>query len=238
MPSWTVNTIEFDSEETCDKARELMQSSRSGFDFEKIKPMPSELNVEAGGRTNQAIVYYLTDGGKNADVDISDKYFDELMSSSVKSELAQAKRVVKSDPEMDEKFRQLGEIYVSNVDNYGSPHWYDWCNKNWGCKWNASDVTWDDTSVEFYTPWDPPIPVLEELSRKLDKPFSFAFDQEGEGVYMTSVTPTDGFIRDCKYMSADEYYNVAEYEVDSETARELVKNEMYNDGDESMSYER
>lgn len=238
MPNWTINTIEFDNEETCNQARELMQSSRSGFDFGKIKPMPKELDVMAGGRTNQAVIYYLTDGGKDVSVPVPDRYLDSYMMSSVDEELAQAKAVVEDDPSMDEQFRKLGEVYVSNVDQYGAAHWYDWCNENWGCKWNASDVTWSDTSVDFYTPWGPPVPVLEELSRQLNAPLAFTFDQEGDGVYMTIITPEGGFDKDCKYVSSDEYYNVEEYEVDSETAREMVKHDLYGDDALDSSYER
>jgi len=57
---------------------------------------------------------------------------------------------------------------------YGAKDWYDWCNMNWGTKWNSSDaecklMEYGDTSVAqftFATAWAPPIPVIEELAKQ------------------------------------------------------------------------
>lgn len=45
-------------------------------------------------------------------------------------------------------------------------HWYDWNVRNWGCKWDASDVYADSkpTEYEFSTPWSPPVGALEAMS--------------------------------------------------------------------------
>jgi hypothetical protein len=57
-----------------------------------------------------------------------------------------------------------------NTKKYGSKDWYDWCNSNWGTKWNASDahitMTDDDqVAYAFQTAWAPPIPVYEKLAK-------------------------------------------------------------------------
>lgn len=53
--------------------------------------------------------------------------------------------------------------------------WYNWNVKNWGTKWDASDVELisDEPNGEnhvlvyrFDTPWSPPIPVIEKLSEQ------------------------------------------------------------------------
>jgi hypothetical protein len=43
-------------------------------------------------------------------------------------------------------------------------HWYDWNIRNWGCKWDASDVFFEDwdgeLAYDFETPWSYPEDVL------------------------------------------------------------------------------
>tara|TARA_R100000654_G_scaffold54167_2_gene80338 strand:+ start:864 stop:1295 length:432 start_codon:yes stop_codon:yes gene_type:complete len=55
------------------------------------------------------------------------------------------------------------------------PPWYSWRLENWGCKWDASDVTFmydhnDEVMLScfFSTPWSPPEPICSKL--KLDFP--------------------------------------------------------------------
>ena len=45
--------------------------------------------------------------------------------------------------ELQEKYRkevlQLGASYLSNLEKYGYPTWYEWSIATWGTKWNAYD---------------------------------------------------------------------------------------------------
>ena len=43
---------------------------------------------------------------------------------------------------------------------------YEWCNDNWGTKWNACDVILKDNKYYFNTAWSPPEPVIKKLSEK------------------------------------------------------------------------
>ena len=50
----------------------------------------------------------------------------------------------------------LGKQAYENIQQYGSPTWYEWCNKNWGTKWNAYscvELGKDDDTLEFFTAW-------------------------------------------------------------------------------------
>ena len=60
---------------------------------------------------------------------------------------------------------------VSRVDD----SWYNWNNRNWGCKWDASSVELvaDEANGEnwvlvykFDTPWSPAVPAMEKLSEQ------------------------------------------------------------------------
>ena len=46
-------------------------------------------------------------------------------------------------------------------------HWYDWNIRNWGCKWDAGDVSFEDEgsqlSYHFETPWGFPLEAIEAM---------------------------------------------------------------------------
>ena len=56
------------------------------------------------------------------------------------------------------------------LKKYGSDNWYDWCNTNWGSKWNASDteIDMEDNKITyiFFTPWGPPREWFMKLINK------------------------------------------------------------------------
>ena len=48
-------------------------------------------------------------------------------------------------------------------------NWYDWNIRNWDCKWDASDVHFEDwggneLAYDFETPWGAPIAVYREMA--------------------------------------------------------------------------
>ena len=75
---------------------------------------------------------------------------------------------IKADLNTDEWHTEFHKKYLeqSKVDNT----WYNWNVRNWGCKWDATDVelNHENTYVvnyKFNTPWSPPIPAISELSK-------------------------------------------------------------------------
>ena len=76
-----------------------------------------------------------------------------------------------SSPERDEDRVQI------NLDTYGAKDWYDWCNKNWGTKWDVeAEIVLDETSpmlpgnrtvkFQFDSAWSPPLPVYDVLAAR------------------------------------------------------------------------
>lgn len=67
---------------------------------------------------------------------------------------------------------------------YDSNHWYDWNIRNWGCKWDASDVhaeRWGsrELAYDFNTPWGPPEQAFAEMVRQYPElEFNLIFSEE------------------------------------------------------------
>lgn len=89
---------------------------------------------------------------------------------------------------------------------------YDWENRNWGCKWGASDAhliseggSDEDYSVdyEFQTAWSPPMDFMHSLAMMYPTlKFSFSFREEGMGFEGDAEWENGGCIfideRDCE----------------------------------------
>ena len=64
-------------------------------------------------------------------------------------------------------------------EKYGADNWYDWAINNWGCKWNAGEVSYSQIteisagkfilSITFETPWSVPAPLMLALGKRFDK---------------------------------------------------------------------
>ena len=72
----------------------------------------------------------------------------------------------------DEEEQHLLEIKQrKNLQEHGYRTWYDWCNANWGTKWDAceihclpqTDEQGDYLSICFTTAWAPPIAWYEYM---------------------------------------------------------------------------
>ena len=68
------------------------------------------------------------------------------------------------------------ESYFGTCDSEGMKdrdNWYNWNNRNWGCKWDArthfAEMMGDKLVYEFDTPWAPPIQVIETLAETYPK---------------------------------------------------------------------
>lgn len=179
MPNWTNNVIRIDaSKATTDKVKKLMETEDFCFDFNQLIPMPKSLNMTSGTITDEAIVSYLSDGGKKFPEEGSEE--EKLMRKLVPNFFFDGDRAKdifkrfkdKSSEKMAE-LTMLGEQYVINVKLYGAPTWYEWRNLHWGTKWNACDPWFEEGKNQltyyFDTAWAPPFPIFEELSKRFPK---------------------------------------------------------------------
>lgn len=133
-------------------------------DFNKIIPMPESLNIEAGSQTSTGLKAYqdfievYTLGGT-----IHQNNLENIPRKSEDVFLQQ-----RSDIRPEEW--ELGKAAWNNIRLYGAPTWYEWCNRNWGTKWNSYGYDGmvggypSGNTLRFQTAWSAPHPVMEKLA--------------------------------------------------------------------------
>lgn len=129
MPNHVTNQIRFtDStpDATYAAIRDCVNSS-GWFDFNKIIPMPSTLNVTEGSLEEAAcealkgnVVYFFR--YHHPDVVTASQVIDCLKNDH---------------PESFDRIMREAKLMVDNEKKYGFRSWYDWSRHNWGTKWNA-----------------------------------------------------------------------------------------------------
>ena len=189
MPNWTYNKI------ICKKslAEKLLTPFEDSYvlDFNKLIPMPSELNLTSGRIENYSVAYYyknISDEEKikvkklleNSKLDFYgnfwNKYKDDI--SKVLSESITISELNSfydlEDNEIKEKYANLfdlGKQYVDNIKNYKFSNWYDWRIENWGTKWNVNDEVSiidngnNEYEILFNTAWALPDKIMLEFSK-------------------------------------------------------------------------
>ena len=187
MPNHIQSNLKFLCDEK--RIREILESvmydpsgenEERGFgtiDFERIIPMPQELDIESGSRTTQAIELYLTSVNPRISYFGSDKMdsseFDSLVakinenkrypynSALPEHEIADTIKYSHQKAEL----LDLGQKAVNNCINYGAPTWYEWRVQNWGTKWNSYSNSYDGgDTICLQTAWSAPKEVIKALS--------------------------------------------------------------------------
>lgn len=184
MPNWTWNMVEIrgDKDIVLGIKDTLNNSEEENvFDFNKVLPMPTTLDIEEGSTKTPAVLQYLyTEKGS---------YMAMLSDPDCRSYLENLRlfHLFHTDPawliETHQKALQnshlsaqqlydMGKQYVENMKNYGFYTWYDWCCANWGTKWNSCDAeilseggTDTDYCLKygFNTAWSMPYGIYERL---------------------------------------------------------------------------
>ena len=192
MPNHIKNVVFFygDMEEIKRMRKEISSPGREGesdyvLDFNKLIPMPPELDVVAGSSSNVSFAawwllnnmpefpdhlfrYWMAiDEGK---MRLKEKYKEEKKLK--KSPNVKSKRFLKfikecNDTKKYEVDLKLGEEIYNNIIKFQFANWYDWRIQHWGTKWNCYECEDEGPRrIAFLTAWAPPDPVFDELSRR------------------------------------------------------------------------
>lgn len=155
MPNYVRTRLSFEGKE--ERIKELFNLVRTEavnedntilFDFNKIIPMPSALDILSSSVGEQAFDYLLYQCGCRT----KDRSVERMEMLKEKS------------PEEFDEAIKLGKQYLRNVADYGCTTWYEWRIKNWGTKWPAGEIVVNENSVEFDTAWSFPTPIVLRLS--------------------------------------------------------------------------
>lgn len=157
MANHVVNIVSFEGDPA--QIKQLLSEVQNdefgpgSISFQKLIPMPPELDIESGSRTIQGIKAY--------------RDFLSQRSTEIGAEDA----YLRAHTDVDRETFQLGKKACSNTRKYGAPTWYEWRNEHWGTKWDAYgydegkdySITGD---LRFMTAWEEPRPILQKLSEQ------------------------------------------------------------------------
>lgn len=173
MPNHITNQITFGSDSAALAAFQQMAHDMrmegeplGSFDFNKLLPMPKELNMEAGSRTDRGLKLVREYHQALAELE---RQKPGLPPAEYALSLHRCEDEYREKRLADPATWALGEQAYSNVQRFGCPTWYEWCKRNWGAKWNAYGfpaLGKDSDTMEFLTAWDSVPKIVTLLSRK------------------------------------------------------------------------
>jgi hypothetical protein len=181
-----------------------VEGNDQGFDFNEIIPMPESLHIVSGSSTEAALLaysmlmgdyeinckvgaflatkpYYSTesfDRDFKKATELRDKWLKEHGLDAIDPELIDLSTdgidFMEFPEETFEAYARHGKVYYTNLAEYGSIDWYDWCCDNWGTKWNACHdeigmITETENGlatldIAFDTAWSMPSPIFTALA--------------------------------------------------------------------------
>lgn len=155
------------------------------IDFNKLIPMPQELDMRAGFQTDQGLKLYMDFQKENAVIAMATLFTPEAECSPIIMEhLAKWDAVEKKDPET----WALGKKAAQNIKKYGCPTWVEWCRLNWGSKDNAyCCVPLDKTSdtMTFQTSRSAVPKLVAALSRRFpEQEVTYSWADESTGQHL------------------------------------------------------
>lgn len=183
MPNYVKNRITFNNATEAEAVRKFMED---GFDFNKLIPMPKTLNICSGSCTDDAksLLWHL---GKLKEKpswlrtreDLNERY--PHGDGHDREWFMTSQKWGYPNPMTWEDLEIYAEIVEENIRLYGQTDWYNWAYANWGTKWNACEVYWDDHSVEFETAWSGVPKLLWILADKFKIGFNYRYADEDIG---------------------------------------------------------
>lgn len=204
MPNNVTNQITFGSEGAALAAFQRMAHDMrmegqplGSFDFNKLLPMPEELNIEAGSRTDRGL--RLVREYRHALSDLERRRPD-LSPADYAEEVRQCEELYQEKRMADPEIWALGEQAYSNVQRFGSSTWYEWCYRNWGTKWNTygfPPLEKNSDTLVFFTAWNSVPKIITLLSRRYpEQTVTYRWADEDVGHNVGELTLKDGEVID------------------------------------------
>ena len=109
----------------------------------------------------------------------------ELLDHSSGSFCSEAEYAQQEPCKVMDTLSMTKEMSVAFKEKYGAKDWYEWTCNNWGTKWSASDVEFDENTedsieISFETPWGPSTGIYHHLTETYeDLHVSWFYDEPG-----------------------------------------------------------
>ena len=141
------------------------------IDFNKIIPMPEDLNIKSESLADTAMEIYQT-MQENGITYKGDGHFAIADANALNMTIAYFLEKYGEKIIADPALIDYGKECYENTSKFGAPTWYEWCAKNWGTKENAFGYEYhpaykegSDTII-FDTAWDGVPNILTKLSQR------------------------------------------------------------------------
>ena len=190
MPNFIRNILKMNA--LPERVEEILSQIKSDsnpeqfIDFNKIIPLPKELEISAGS-LEELVSLYMT--YINPEVDYYGEGHKEENVCSVQNEVFRfdqnlnpdqiEKMLTRFNKYSEEQCLQIGKRYYDNYKDFGATSWYHWCIGNWGTKWNACELYMaSENIIVFYTAWNYPESIIQKISELFDVNVKLAYADE------------------------------------------------------------
>lgn len=179
MPNHIQNRLRIEgTEEQIHEVKDFLRAEKpdsdgvyASIDFNKITPMPEELNVTSG--SPQDTIAWMLFGVADS------RYSRDIFVEQTRRNLREA------DADRIRSYIEDAIRYRDNHKNYGYCTWYEWAIANWGTKWNAygqPDKRNNEDTIWFETAWSNVEKLIQRASRRFpDVTFHYTYADEDTG---------------------------------------------------------
>jgi len=87
------------------------------------------------------------------------------------------------------------------------PDWYKQRIEKWGTKWVGYDLNIDETIMDFFTAWSPPVPIIKKLA-ELHKDFVFRLEYYETGMAFRGIYTASW--NDGEVLVEDDYWDMTD----------------------------
>lgn len=152
-------TVSASSENSKKQLKQFMEdniSPDSNFSYGSLLPVPEDLKItEESATDNGLAIIQARNGDPTTLTELLKSPFYVKMNFKTIEELENY-LLANNQANLIE-----GQQAYLNIIKYGCKSWYDWCLKNWGVKWDASEVKIllkndEECKIYFYSPYNPP----------------------------------------------------------------------------------
>jgi len=190
MPNWVKNIVRIaGNANELESFKNAVSAAEDSFDFNKLVPMPSDLQIESGssGENGLKLLWLESKPEERNAIEEAYRSLNPFFRHLSHTDPSAFENVTE---DKKESWRQLAKRYLENFKLYGHCTWYTWAYDNWGTKWPAyaeepSFVRAGEASYLEYiftTAWSAPLPVFRKaIEQYPDLAFRGAFSDEDTG---------------------------------------------------------